>query len=354
MPNIPKLLDWYDKSHRDLPWRRTRDPYKIWLSEIILQQTRVDQGLSYYQAFVSHFPNIKLLAAANEDTVLKLWQGLGYYSRARNMHHTAKFITQELGGKFPDNYDDILKLKGVGPYTAAAISSIVFDEVRPVMDGNVMRVISRWFAILDAVDSSRGKKQIEALLNTLIDNQQPGKFNQALMEFGATWCKPKNPDCTNCIFAEKCAAFKQKSVSELPVKKGKTRVRERFFYYLVFRFDDETGSFTLLKKRSDKDIWEGLYEFPLLELNAELSTDSVLNVPQFNTLVNKDTDTIKHISQPMVHQLSHQKITARFLMIESKKAPLNQSGHFLKVPVSELHKYPISRLISKFLESNPV
>lgn len=354
MPNIPELLNWYDNFHRDLPWRRTRDPYKIWLSEIILQQTRIDQGLAYYERFVSQFPDVLQLAAADEDTVLKLWQGLGYYSRARNMHQAARYIADELDGHFPDNYDDILNLKGVGPYTAAAISSIVFGEARPVLDGNVMRVISRWYAITDAVDTSKGKKHMTALLNTLIDKQQPGKFNQAMMEFGATWCKPRNPACEQCIFSTKCLAFKQKTVDAFPVKSGKVKVRNRIFYYLVAKIDVGGKLFTLIKKRDGNDIWKGLYEFPMVELNTTEPHEKVLSHPGFGALINPADSIIRQISRPYIHQLTHQKITAKFIVVESTSTGPETAADYLKIPLSELHKYPVSRLTSKFLENNTI
>lgn len=354
MPDVSRLLNWYEKNRRDLPWRRTRDPYKIWLSEIILQQTRVDQGLSYYLQFVENFPEIQQLADADEDEVLKLWQGLGYYSRARNMHQAAKFITKELQGKFPDNYDEILKLKGVGPYTAAAISSIVFDEPRPVIDGNVMRVISRWYAMEEAVDSTIGKKQIAEILERLIDRKNPGQFNQAMMEFGARYCKPKNPDCENCIFSDKCLAFKQKKVGQIPKKLGKVKIRNRYFYYLVMKVGTPNKVFTLLWKRSGNDIWKGLYEFPLLELDAAVSNEKILEHPFFKSHLNQQNPIIKHISQPIVHQLTHQKITARFFIFETTTDHFQIPDGYVRVPLSDFQNFPVSRLTSKFLENNPL
>ncbi len=353
MPEISTLLDWYDKNRRVLPWRQTRDPYKIWLSEIILQQTRVNQGLSYYLKFVEKYPKIQQLADADEDEILKLWQGLGYYSRARNMHHAAKFVAEQMQGKFPDNYDDILKLKGVGPYTAAAISSIVFHEPKPVMDGNVMRVISRWYAIRESVDSTKGKKQIAEILETLIDREKPGQFNQAMMEFGAKYCKPKNPDCENCIFAEKCLAFSQNLVADLPKKMGKSKIRKRFFYYLVFRFGNGDATFTLLNKRSGNDIWKGLYEFPLIEMEYEEPVDHVLNHPRFKSLINHNHYVVRHISRPVSHQLTHQKIIAKFMVIDAEINPPEPDG-LINVRLPEFQKYPISRLTAKFLETNPI
>ena len=352
MPNVNKLLEWYDTNKRDLPWRRTSDPYKIWLSEIILQQTRVGQGLNYYHEFIRRFPTISHLAAADEDMVLKVWQGLGYYSRARNLHHAAKTVVNEYGGQFPESYDEIIKLKGVGPYTAAAVASIVFNEPRPVMDGNVMRVVSRWFAISEPVDSAKGREQIQIALDQLIDHARPGLFNQAMMEFGATWCKPGKPDCANCVFKENCLAFRHRLVEELPRKKPKQKMRDRFFNYFFIRFGRGEQQFTLLKKRSGNDIWKGLYEFLLLETETEETTEKLTAHPLLDKIRGNNQAVIRKISKTYIHQLTHQRIHAKFVDVEIQDGSLSLPEAYLEIPLSEIHNYPVSRLVNKFLQEN--
>ena len=257
-----KLILWYLDHKRDLPWRTTAIPYYIWLSEIILQQTRVEQGLSYYQAFVSVYPTVKKLANASEQEVLKLWQGLGYYSRARNLHTTANYVSNELSGVFPTSYKELIKLKGVGDYTASAIASICFNEATAVVDGNVYRVLARYFGIATPINSSLGIKEFKNLAQQLIDIDNPGNHNQALMEFGARQCKPQKPNCEICIFNDSCIALQQKKVSELPVKLKKTKVKNIYFNYIVLISKNEK---TFLQKRIGKGIWQNLYEFPVIE-----------------------------------------------------------------------------------------
>jgi len=344
-----RLLQWYDTNHRDLPWRNTSDPYKVWLSEIILQQTRVDQGLNYYLKFVENYPTIQDLAAADEDSVLKLWQGLGYYSRARNLHHSAKTVAEKYNCIFPDNYNDLLKLKGVGEYTAAAISSIVFNEAKPVVDGNVMRVVSRWYAIEDAVNSSSGLKQIKMAIEKLIDKTQPGKFNQAMMEFGARYCKPKNPDCEKCIFNDSCLAYQSGLVDKLPLKLSKIKIKTRYFTYFHITFNQNTEPFTIIKKRIENDIWKGLYEFPLIESPKEISTEDLLKVNNTKQFVNPDHSVIQSASKAYAHQLSHQKIIATFIKISSN-APISElPPDYIIIPSISLGEYPVSRLMDKYL-----
>jgi len=262
------LIAWYLHNKRSLPWRETKDPYHIWLSEIMLQQTRVAQGLPYYEKFVSAFPTVHNLADASEDTVLKLWQGLGYYSRARNLHATAKYISNDLNGVFPNTFEELLKLKGVGDYTASAIGSICFNLPTAVVDGNVYRVLSRFFNINTPINSSEGIKTFKKLAQELLDTSNPGEFNQAIMEFGARQCAPQSPDCPNCVFNDKCLAFQTKKVKELPVKIRKTTVKKKYFNYLVFISDDQK---TILQQRLEKGIWQQLYEFPLIEADKLIS-----------------------------------------------------------------------------------
>src|ERR1043165_6651460 len=253
-----KIMTWYEQNKRDLPWRNTRDPYLIWLSEVILQQTRVDQGMAYYHKFAEAFPTVKDLAKADSDKVMKLWQGLGYYSRARNLHAAAKMVAGKYKGVFPASYEGIKELKGVGDYTAAAIASFAFKLPHAVVDGNVYRVLSRVFGIETPIDSTQGKKEFNKLANELLDISNPADHNQAVMEFGSQFCKPVNPDCKSCFFNTKCFAFKHSKVPELPVKSKKTKVRSRYLNYFIIV--DKNGSI-FVHKRQKKDIWEGLYEF---------------------------------------------------------------------------------------------
>ncbi|MGB0522704.1 MAG: A/G-specific adenine glycosylase [Flammeovirgaceae bacterium] len=307
-----KLLDWYQIHKRDLPWRHSSDPYKIWLSEIILQQTRVQQGLPYYERFVENYPTVQDLAMAEEQEVLRLWQGLGYYSRARNMHYAAKTIATELGGKFPNTYKEILKLKGVGGYTAAAIASFAFGEPVAVVDGNVFRVLARLFNIDDDIASSTGKKVFEKLANELIPHEHAGEYNQAIMEFGALHCTPKKPNCLFCPFQQDCEAFRLGKQAELPVKINKTKVRKRYFHYLVWEHEGEL----LVKERQAGDVWQGLHDFMLIE-HAEkfLETEEVLARLEALT-IKSDGWKLEEISKDYKHILSHQRIHARFFHVK--------------------------------------
>jgi len=348
------LISWYKKNKRDLPWRQTRDPYKIWLSEVILQQTRIEQGLSYYLNFVSRFPNVHALADASERDILKRWQGLGYYSRARNLHHAAITIANELNGQFPDNYNDLLKLKGIGEYTAAAISSIVFNEPRPVVDGNVLRFLSRLKGIKTPVDSVSGKKIILDLALRLIDRKQPGEFNQAIMEFGALYCKPQNPNCEECLFRTECKAYFENQVNSIPVKTKRLSPRKRYFHYLFIIHQNKS---VYLRKRAGQDIWKNLYDFPLLEKNHKISKEKMVEeVSSYLFAELKKNPQVK-ISKEYKHILTHQIISARFYTIR-----LNDSKQFRKInllngniwdsaDLKNIHQYPVPRLIEKFLKN---
>jgi A/G-specific adenine glycosylase len=337
------LIKWYKENKRDLPWRNTTDPYKIWLSEIILQQTRVDQGLNYYLKFIENFPTIIDLANSKEEKVLKLWQGLGYYSRARNLHFTAKYIQKNYNGTFPVNYKEILALKGVGEYTAAAISSFSFNMSYPVVDGNVYRVLARFFDINTPIDSTLGKKEFKALAEELIDKKNPAEYNQAIMEFGALQCKPKQPDCENCIFNSKCLALKNDNISILPIKEKKTKVKNRFFNYLVF----SDKKHTLIKNRTEKDIWQGLFDFPLIETVKPIHQFEKLNLEQYKIL-NTLTDKSIQKSIEYIHILSHQKIHATFWSIQIDDISCVQNDE-LKIIKEEIVKYPVPKLIENFI-----
>jgi len=305
------LTHWYSKEKRDLPWRESQNPYHIWLSEIILQQTRVAQGLPYFLNFVSHFPKVENLAEADETIVLRLWQGLGYYSRARNLHKAAKIVANEYKGLFPSTYEDLLKLPGVGPYTAAAIASIAFDEVVPVLDGNVFRVTSRLFSIEKDISNPTTRKVFLDALNELISRTQPGDFNQAMMELGATLCLPKNPKCDLCPISEFCEARKSSNQEQFPIKLKKVKVRNRDFYYIVFSQRGNLG----LRQRQEKDIWQGLYEFLLVE--GSFSIQQFIKDNQLDGIRLTESEAFKHV-------LTHQRITARFL-----KFDIDEEQHFL-------------------------
>lgn len=344
MPFSRKLIDWYLQNQRDLPWRQTKDPYKIWLSEIILQQTRVAQGLPYYESFVRLFPSVFDLAKADEEQVLKTWQGLGYYSRARNLHHTAKHIVENLNGIFPDNYADLLKLKGVGSYTAAAIASFAYEEPVAVLDGNVYRVLSRYFGIKTDISSHSAKTEFQSLANQLIDTDRPSLFNQAIMEFGATHCTPKNPDCTNCIYNESCVALQTDLVNRLPVKLKKIKVTDRHLHYLVF-LDSENN--TIINKRTEKGIWKNLYDFPLLEFKSEVTEVEVLE--KIHDLYSK-IHTIKTIGlfheKKIIHKLSHQNLHIWLWEISLKKTI--KDGVSLK----DISSYPFPIVLHNFIENS--
>lgn len=315
-----KILEWYHQNKRDLPWRGTKDPYKIWLSEIILQQTRVEQGLPYYVKFIESFPTVETLANAEEREILRIWQGLGYYSRARNLHRCAKIIYEKLDGIFPKTFEQLLKLPGIGPYTAAAIASFSFKEPVAVVDGNVYRVLSRVFGMDYDISSGKGQKQFQLKANELISKDHPDEFNQAIMEFGATHCTPKKPNCSNCIFIVECIARINQLQDQLPVKIKKTKVRKRYFHYLVFEYENKLW----MQERKGKDIWQGLYDFQLIEKGAPMSLSYCIDHH-----INELNPYIDHIeeSKSYKHILSHQHIQAVFFTIHLKNSLDNKYCH---------------------------
>ncbi|WP_396192173.1 A/G-specific adenine glycosylase [Flavobacterium sp.] len=335
------LLHWYLQNKRDLPWRNTTNPYPIWLSEIMLQQTRVAQGMPYFHAFMEAFPTVFDLAKADEEQVLKLWQGLGYYSRARNMHKTAQIIAFELNGNFPNNYTDLLKLKGIGEYTAAAIASFAFNEVVPVVDGNVFRVLARYFDVETDIASSSAKKEFTALAKELIPNDNPALFNQAIMEFGALQCVPKNPNCGICIFNSSCAALQKKKVAELPVKLKKTKVTNRFFNYLLF-LDNHNN--TIINKRIDKGIWHNLYEFPVIESDEELNFETIENRIHEKYSNLGIVSVSKYNETQIIHKLSHQKLHINFYKVDVMLEITSNT------PLDSLKNYPFPVVIYNFIE----
>ena len=335
-----KLIFWYLKNNRDLPWRKTKNPYFIWLSEIMLQQTRVAQVMSYYFKFTENYPTVSHLANASESEVLKMWQGLGYYSRARNLHFTAKFIANELNGEFPKRFYEIMKLKGIGYYTASAIASICFDEPTATVDGNVYRVLARYFGIETDINSSVGIKEFKNLAQNLIDETQPGTFNQAIMDFGALICKPQNPLCDECSFSESCVALQKNLIKKLPVKEKKIKVKNRYFNYLVIKTEDDK---TVLNQRNDKGIWQGLYQFPLIEADEIICKEQLITSKEFYDFFPDETTISLFNSKEILHKLSHQHLYTQFWIIEIK------SLKSAKIPWKIIHSYPVPVLIANFL-----
>ncbi len=345
-----KLIGWFEKNKRDLPWRKTKNPYFIWVSEIILQQTRVEQGLPYYKRFIKKFPTIKDLATAREDDVMKQWQGLGYYSRARNMHCTAKEICKSYKGKFPEKFEEILSLKGIGKYTASAISSFAFNLPFPVVDGNVQRVFARIFGISDSSGFAVAEKKFYSLGHKLLDKTNPGTFNQAIMEFGAIHCTPLLPKCNHCVFSGDCFALKTNRVKEFPSKKIKVKPRTRFFYYLIIK----AGDSTFIKKRKGNDIWIDLYEFPLIESAKALSKNEILHSAQWKNFFGNISVKIISISKYQKHILSHQLINGQFWEVEMPSGTKIKQAlkTFQLVKFTNLNKFPVSRMIEKYMVEN--
>ena len=338
------LTRWYLENKRDLPWRKTDNPYLIWLSEIMLQQTRVAQGTPYFLSFTTNFPTVFDLAAANEEQVLKLWQGLGYYSRARNLHKTAQFVAKELSGKFPDNYIDLLKLKGVGEYTAAAIASFSYNEAVPVVDGNVFRVLSRYFDVETDIASAYAKKEFAALAFELMPKDNPALFNQAIMEFGALQCVPKSPNCSVCVFNESCAALQKKKVDQLPVKSKKLKVRNRFFNYLVVSDDNEN---TIIQKRTAKGIWHNLYEFPLIETEKVEDFKFIAEQIQPDFFKENTIESLSEINpESIIHKLSHQHLHIKFWKVKVKGVVENS------IDSRTLKTFPFPIVIHNFIEKD--
>jgi A/G-specific adenine glycosylase len=336
------LIQWYLSNKRDLPWRNTTNPYFIWLSEIMLQQTRVAQGTPYFLSFTTAFPTVFDLAAATEEQVLKLWQGRGYYSRARNLHQTAKDVAFEMDGIFPVTYKELLNLKGVGEYTAAAIASFSYNEAVPVVDGNVFRVLSRYFDVETDIALASAKKEFAALALELMPKDDPATFNQAIMEFGALQCVPRNPDCKSCVFNTSCAALQKNKVQELPVKSKKTKVRNRYFNYLVV--EDESGN-TIIQKRTAKGIWHNLYEFPLIETDNEVDFDFISPIIQKDFFkLNTKSSIGLHNEKSIIHKLSHQHLHIKFWEIKLNGSIENGLN------IEELKTFPFPVAIHNFIE----
>jgi A/G-specific adenine glycosylase len=341
-----EIINWYHHHKRDLPWRETVDPYKIWLSEVILQQTRVAQGLVYYYTFSETYPTVDALAHAEEDEVLRLWQGLGYYSRARNLHNAAKIVVDQFNGVFPSNYNSLLTLPGVGEYTAAAVASFSANEAHAVLDGNVFRVLARFFGISEPINSSVGKKVFSKLANELIDRDNPAIYNQAIMEFGALQCKPQRPNCAICPLKEGCYSLINQEIDVLPVKLKKAKSRNRYFNYFIIK----EGESILMNKRGKGDIWQHLHDFPLIESKKELEPEELIVNPDVVETFGTNL-TIKYISEPYKHVLSHQNIYAQFIEISPTTINLDENTAWNYVLIKDLDRLAKSKLIVSFLKS---
>jgi len=341
-----ELISWYRINKRDLPWRHTQDPYLIWLSEIILQQTRVEQGMPYYLKFSEAFFNINEFAAAKEDEILRLWQGLGYYSRGRNMLKTAQKIVADHQGIFPSSYNELIKLTGIGEYTAAAISSFSANEPRAVVDGNVYRLLARHFGIETPINTGKGKKQFQEVADSLIDKNNAGEYNQAIIEFGALHCKPKNPLCSTCPFISTCFAYNNNKIAILPVKLKKLKIKERHFYYFVIIKGDKI----LMKRRDNSDIWAGLHDFPLIEDEKSLSPQELFTQADFIKWFPENT-AIKRISAPIKHILTHQRIFGTFIELNNINEDIIKEKGWFWLEISKLEHYGQPKLIFDFIKN---
>lgn len=343
------IYKWYSINHRNLPWRDTHNPYLIWISEIILQQTRVAQGIPYYVRFKERFPDIKSLAEAPEDELMKLWEGLGYYSRARNLQYAAKSILINYKGKFPDDYESILKLKGVGEYTAAAIASIAFGLPYAAVDGNVVRVLSRYFGIEVSVQSADGKKIFRELAKELLLDSDPGMHNQAMMEFGALVCTPKSPDCSSCPLNQSCIAFVNGKVENLPLKQKSIKKTKRYFLFMLL----ESNSQILVEKRLGSDIWRNLFQLPLIESDHQNDDNEILQMRVIKSILNNNGSRLKSISPAIIHELTHQTLIARFIRIHCRDLTFIEEK-FIRANKQEIYKFAFPVLIRKYLVENQI
>lgn len=336
------LLGWYEENKRELPWRETTDPYTIWISEIILQQTRVAQGYEYFLRFIHRFPDVKTLANASEDEVMKYWQGLGYYSRARNLHAAAK----NMNGIFPTTYNEVRDLKGVGDYTAAAICSLAYGMPYAVVDGNVYRVLSRYLGIEVPIDSTEGKKMFATLAQEMLDKSRPAIYNQAIMDFGAIQCTPQSPNCLFCPLVDSCSALKRGLVTKLPIKQHKTKTINRYFNYIYVRI----GACTYLNKRIGNDIWKNLFELPLIETDTPVSEEDFKELPQVRALfTDGESLQLRSVCRNIKHVLSHRVIYANFYEVVLPESSTSFSS-YLHVKIEDLEHYAVSRLVHAFLE----
>ncbi|MCX6189760.1 MAG: A/G-specific adenine glycosylase [Bacteroidetes bacterium] len=343
------LIHWFIQNKRELPWRKTKDPYKIWLSEIILQQTRVDQGLPYYNRFVKKYPTLNSLAKAPDDEVMKLWQGLGYYSRARNLLFTARQIKLQYKGKFPNTLVELKKLKGIGDYTAAAIASFAFNLKHPVLDGNVYRFMTRLFGIETPIDKLETKTAIMAILTELITEvNDPATFNQAIMEFGALHCTPQTPQCSTCPFNQACYAFKENKIKAIPVKGKSVVVRDRYFNYFVFVTKKDS---LYIKKRTEKDVWHNLFDFPLIETTKPLAPKKLWLDPIFLEWTSKTKISKISIQKPVLHKLTHQNLYVTFYIVNITKFLNLKKSPIFEIEKNIINSFAVPKIIDLFLHS---
>jgi A/G-specific adenine glycosylase len=340
------LLKWHKKENsRAMPWKGEKNPYRIWLSEVILQQTRVEQGWAYYEKFIAEFPTIEDLARAPDQKVFKCWEGLGYYSRCRNLIATARKIADDYGGKFPSDYDSIHALKGIGPYTAAAIASFAFNLPYAVVDGNVLRVLSRYTGDATPIDSTAGKKKYTVLAGQLLDREQPGIYNQAIMDFGAVICRPQNPLCTSCIQRDDCQAYCNERVGELPVKEKVLRKKHRWFYYFMVETPDGQ---VYIRRREKGDIWADLFELVGWETEGSVYPEDILKGDLAASVFGTQSLTVRYISKVYRQELTHQTIQGQFFTILLKK-PLTSLKDYLLVDKKKLSEYPFPKFINAWL-----
>ncbi len=345
-----RLLNWnLYKNTREMPWKGEKDPYNIWISEIILQQTRVQQGLAYYERFIKTFPNVKSLATAPEQKIFKLWEGLGYYTRCRNLITSAKYIHAELNDQFPEEYENILALKGIGNYTASAIASFAFNEPYAVLDGNVFRVLSRFFGIDIPINTSAGKKYYNKLAQLLLDKKNPGQYNQAIMDFGAVVCKPALPLCLDCPLQKKCVAFLTNKVSLLPINEKVIKQKERFFNYLIVSYKQKF----YVKERTGKDIWQNLFEFILIETNSLMNEKEFLKEQNFLSILETSEFVVNHISKKHSQKLTHQLISGKFFHIKLK-TPLKKTKNYILASQKQLNTLPFPKFIASYLTDKNV
>lgn len=345
-----RLAEWFALNARALPWRETSDPYCIWLSEVILQQTQVVQGIGYYHRFVEAFPTVEALASASEDEVLHLWQGLGYYSRGRNLLRAAQMIVHEFGGELPQTLEQIKRLPGVGPYTQAAILSFAYNLPHAAVDGNVYRVLSRLFADATPIDMPQGQRHYRALATALLDEIEPGRHNQAMIELGALVCTPRSPKCEACPIAEYCLAFRQGNPTSYPIKQGKTKVTNRYLNYIYVRLGDGT---TLLHRRGSGDIWQGLYEYPLIETSGVVMVDELMATPEWQSLMDQlvvPRLRVKPVTECQ-HRLTHRLLHARLYIVETEGVSLWVDSPYLIVPEAELETYAMPQLLIRLSEA---
>lgn len=341
-----QILNWYFKYKRELPWRETQDPYLIWISEIMLQQTRVATVIDYFYRFTQQFPTVSDLATAPEQEVLNLWQGLGYYSRARNLHQAAKTIHEKYNGEFPSTYKEILSLKGIGTYTAAAIASFAYNLPHAVLDGNVFRVLSRIYGIDTPIDSTQGKKKFQQLATETMADAEPQNYNQAIIEFGALQCTPKSPNCNECPLQNQCFAFANNLIEQLPIKSKKIKVSNRYFYFLFIHDENDF----LISKRTEKDIWLNLYQYPLLEQEKETNIEQLMASNNWKAFFNDQDVIISDISETIVHKLSHQNLHTQFIHIKADLDYISKNKNIIRLKKENWNQYPFPKLIENHIK----